>query len=84
MAQRSGQPYFFESEGFDSPWLPSILYLYSSRGTMPHHRASPLVPHLLTVRVTFIYFAAQSFDDSLPFKVNEHPTQFEVSLKPAV
>jgi hypothetical protein len=34
--------------------------------------------------VTFIYFAAQSFDDSLPFKVNEHPTQFEVSLKPAV
>jgi hypothetical protein len=25
------------------------------RGTMPHHRASPLVPHLLTVRVTFIY-----------------------------
>jgi hypothetical protein len=31
----------------------SILYLYSNRGTMPHHRANPLVPHLLTVRVTF-------------------------------
>jgi hypothetical protein len=30
--------------------------LNSSRGTMPHHRANPLVPHLLTVRVTFIYF----------------------------
>jgi hypothetical protein len=29
--------------------------LNSSRGTMPHHRANPLVPHLLTVRVTFIY-----------------------------
>jgi hypothetical protein len=26
MAQRSSQPYFFEIEGFDSPWLPSILY----------------------------------------------------------
>jgi hypothetical protein len=55
MAQRSGQPYFFESEGFDSPWLPSFCTLNSSRGTMPHHRATPLVPHLLTVRVTFIY-----------------------------
>jgi hypothetical protein len=74
MAQRSSQPYFFESEGFDSLWLPfSILSLYSSCGTMPHHRANPLVPHLLTVRVTFNYFAAQSFDDSLPFKVSEHP-----------
>jgi hypothetical protein len=29
--------------------------LNSSRGTMPHHRANPLVPHLSTVRVTFIY-----------------------------
>jgi hypothetical protein len=28
--------------------------LNSSRGTMPHHRANPSVPHLLTVRVTFI------------------------------
>jgi hypothetical protein len=72
MAQRSGQPYFFESEGFDSLWL-SFSILSSSRGTMPHHRANPLVPHLLTVRVTYNYFAAQSFDDSLPFKVSEHP-----------
>jgi hypothetical protein len=41
---------------------------------LPHHRANLLVPHLLTVRATFNYFAAQSFDDSLPFKVSEHPT----------
>jgi hypothetical protein len=54
------------------------------RNTRYHHRANPLVPHLLTVRVTFHYFAAQSFDDSLPFKVNEHPTRFDDSLKPAV
>jgi hypothetical protein len=61
MAQRSGQPYFFESEGFDSPWLPSFCTLNSSRGTMPHHRANPLVPHLLTVRVTFIYIACHIY-----------------------
>jgi hypothetical protein len=45
----------------------AILYEFQVSST------TALVPHLLTVRVTFNYFAAQSFDDSLPFKVSEHP-----------
>jgi hypothetical protein len=39
MAQRSGHPYFFESEGFDSPWLPFAFFVLV---LMLWHNASPL------------------------------------------
>jgi hypothetical protein len=32
---------------------PFVCFMFSV--CMPHHRANPLVPHLLTVRVTFNY-----------------------------
>jgi hypothetical protein len=38
---------------------------------MPHHRANPLVPHLLTVRVTFIYYT-----NSTIIELNELSQQF--------
>jgi hypothetical protein len=52
---------------------PSFCTLNSSRGTMPHHRANPLVPHLLTVRVTFIYWMNYYNFVGYPTTLIDHP-----------